>query len=186
MKPAIFVLFLGGCAQGGAAMLVVDAGSGTGGSGAAGGAGGSVQRQASELYASGSRIKMRAGRTADGAAQFLGWRDTQRNENCSFRVFAGQLRCVPDFLFITPNGYYADAACSVPAAPASATACQQPGYVGTTDTCGMATHIYITGAVSAAYLKAGTSCVAAAPTMAVAAGAEVDPASFAAVTESVE
>ena len=41
------------------------------------------------VYQGGSRIKMRVGTTEDGAKTFLGWRDTMRDEDCSFVRAAG-------------------------------------------------------------------------------------------------
>lgn len=50
------------------------------------------------VISSGSRLKARLGRTPDGAQIFLGWFDTQRQENCDFAIdmAAGIQRCFPD------------------------------------------------------------------------------------------
>jgi hypothetical protein len=65
------------------------------------------------FYKGGSRIKMRVGTTADGAKLLLGWRDTQRNDDCDFssRAADGKYRCLPPG-HVTSGGYFADANCS--------------------------------------------------------------------------
>lgn len=74
-----------------------------------------------EIYASGSRIKMRVGVTADGAKTFIGWYDSVRNEDCAF-MFAsdGVRRCIPITLEATDVNrptvagvYFSDSGCSV-------------------------------------------------------------------------
>src|SRR5262245_45947669 len=70
---------------------------GSGGGPGSGGSGGTSSNQL-DIYQSGSRIKMRVGTTPDGAKEFIGWRDTQRNENCSFFTSTdGMRRCLPVF-----------------------------------------------------------------------------------------
>jgi len=61
---------------------------------------------------SGTRLKARYYVGADGSKQFSGWRDTMRNEDCSFsRAEDGVIRCLP-----TPGyaSYFADPGCSQP------------------------------------------------------------------------
>jgi hypothetical protein len=63
-------------------------------------------------YTSGTRIRRRMGVTPDGARMFLGWRDTMRNEDCSFSLAAdGVLRCIPVGYALFVN-YYSDAQCT--------------------------------------------------------------------------
>lgn len=64
------------------------------------------------IYASGSRIKMRVIVSGDGAKAFLGWHDSQRNEDCLFiTAIDGQQRCLPlDFSVF--GIYFSDSACS--------------------------------------------------------------------------
>jgi hypothetical protein len=74
---------------------------------------------------SGSRLKARYLVTPDGAKQFIGWHDAERNENCAFEFAAdGQQHCLP--VWVVPDGifaggphfgsYSADAGCSQPLA----------------------------------------------------------------------
>lgn len=49
------------------------------------------------IYESGSRIKMRVGRTPDGAVSFEGWYDTELDTVCYFGTAAdGRRRCLPE------------------------------------------------------------------------------------------
>lgn len=88
---------------------------------------------------SGTRLKARRYVGSDGSSQFVGWRDTKRNEDCSFLRHAdGSLRCMPAGAFA--SSFYADAQCTIPvAALALASGCPQPIYVvsyATFATCG--------------------------------------------------
>jgi hypothetical protein len=84
-----------------------------------------------DLYQSGTRLKARMLVTADGAKAFVGWRDTVRNENCSFWNTAdGKLRCLPTACagpISTPPRMYADENCTgyqiVPISGTSAPSC---------------------------------------------------------------
>ena len=91
-----------------------------------------IGTQKTDLYQSGSRIKARMLTTVDGAKSFLGWRDTQRNENCTFRLAAdGKYRCLPA-TFAGEIGWYLDAACTT--AIFSATArCPAPAWLRVAD-----------------------------------------------------
>lgn len=61
---------------------------------------------------SGSRLKARRWIATDGAKQFLGWRDTQLNVDCSFNTAEdGSTRCLPSGSL--GSSYYLDAACTV-------------------------------------------------------------------------
>ncbi|HEU4411193.1 MAG TPA: hypothetical protein VFS43_38425 [Polyangiaceae bacterium] len=64
---------------------------------------------------SGTRLKARAYRGADGSEQpTFTWQDTERNEECSFRVAAdGKVRCLPSAA--VSASYFADAGCTIPA-----------------------------------------------------------------------
>jgi hypothetical protein len=86
---------------------------------------------------SGTRLKARYYVGADGSKQFIGWRDTMRNEDCSFATAeAGMVRCLPAVgAYAT---FYADAGCSQPLATVAkpqqglcgaAAAAQPPAYV---------------------------------------------------------
>lgn len=64
------------------------------------------------LYKSGSRIKARVLRTADGAQAFVGWRDTQFDVNCIFAQAADlTTRCLP-FGDAWVGAYFSDSSCS--------------------------------------------------------------------------
>lgn len=53
----------------------------------------------------GTRLKARVYEAEDGAKQFLGWRDTQRGENCSFNAHEeGGIRCLPMGAFVSTYG----------------------------------------------------------------------------------
>lgn len=64
-----------------------------------------------DAQTSGSRIRARIGTTADGSRMFLGWKDTSRNENCSFkRAEDAKVRCLPDTLAKISN-YFGGSGC---------------------------------------------------------------------------
>lgn len=105
-------------------------GSGNGTSGASGGSGGGSGASTSNggttsggiaspvpdaLAEDGSRLRAVNYVAEDGAKQWAyKWRDTDRNEECTFGVAAdGKTRCIPTALAI-PGVYYGDASCSVP------------------------------------------------------------------------
>lgn len=55
-----------------------------------------VPTAAAEVYKSGSRLKAKYYEGQDGSKAFVGWFDSQRNEDCSFRIAAdGTARCLP-------------------------------------------------------------------------------------------
>lgn len=92
------------------ALLLLGCGSAPDG-GADAGPGGATQ----EFYRSGNRIKARFLVTPDGARSFVGWRDTERDEDCDFKLASdGKQRCLPSGA--TATGVFTDAACTVPLA----------------------------------------------------------------------
>jgi hypothetical protein len=104
---------------------VTGGGTGTGGSGPGtggtglGGAGGDNGGGANQfaLYESGTRIKAKVGKTADGAKEFRGWFDTKRNEPCSFSQGPdGKLRCLPTEVISTMDSFFVDPGCTKPPA----------------------------------------------------------------------
>jgi hypothetical protein len=122
---------------------------------------------------SGSRLKARYITTADGAKQFYGWRDIQRNEDCSFMTAGdGQNRCLPYWATPAPatvGVYWADAACSQPLAyvakstggSCGATSVPIFGVKGDTSICPMGYRFYGIGAKSTAttiYSGTATAC----------------------------
>jgi hypothetical protein len=91
-------------------------GSGSGTGSGSGSGSGSSGDGLDPLYPrkSGTRIKMRVLTTPDGAKSLYGWRDTMLNVDCNFMTaIDGVLRCLPSGPY--RNGYFGDAACTVPA-----------------------------------------------------------------------
>lgn len=89
---------------------------------------------------SGSRLKARRRIAADGAREFVGWYDSQRNEECAFTNAAdGAERCLPsDPALVVPRDNevaFADAACTQRLVALDAD-CQAPTYARTETTTG--------------------------------------------------
>jgi hypothetical protein len=113
-------------------------GSGSGASsGASGGGSGGivdaltdpVTEASADPYQSGSRLKANYYAGSDGSKQWIGWHDSQRNEDCGFTKAAdGATRCMPAGVAIV--AYYADAACTQPLAYVSCYQGTPPRYVG--------------------------------------------------------
>lgn len=90
-----------------------------------------VPDAAAEPATSGTRIRARYYNGEDGSRQFVGWRDTERDEDCSFQQAEdGQTRCTPTYL--APAVYYADAGCTQPLAAVSKPATGLCGVTVTT------------------------------------------------------
>ncbi len=67
----------------------------------------------SQPYVSGSRLKAKFLETDGGARNFVGWYDSERDEDCAFGIAAdGQQRCLPDALWLSARSYFSDANCS--------------------------------------------------------------------------
>lgn len=75
-----------------------------------------------EVYKSGTRLRARRVVSADGAEQFVGFRDLDLNIDCFIQKFEGQTLCLPSMLGIQ-DGPFSDAGCSAPTAIASALSC---------------------------------------------------------------
>lgn len=92
---------------------------GVGGDGAGGDSGGGAccmpSEPAAKAAASGSRLKLRQYIADDGSKLPPGWWDSERNEECAFNTWLGDMRCLPPAVFST-TFYYADSACSLPLA----------------------------------------------------------------------
>jgi len=173
---------------------------GTSGTGS-GGSGGTTGSNQLDIYQSGSRIKMRVGTTPDGAKTFIGWRDTQRNEDCqfSYKMTDGLIHCEP---ISAANPFYAynafaDAQCTTPLALVPS--CAMPPKYGYSivypsgNNCGDYTfHLYNLGAAytgTGLYQKSGTSCTATQRDQSYtyfAIGAEIPASDLQSMTESVE
>jgi hypothetical protein len=115
MRAIAGILLVVGCVQPSGALP--DGGFAPGGSPPADS--GQVGSSQFDLYQSGTRIKAKVLTTPDGAKSFAGWRDTQRNEDCSFLLAAdGQTRCLPTGVMF-PAEFFADSTCT------------QNGYIST-------------------------------------------------------
>lgn len=80
---------------------------------------------------SGDRIKLKFLESTDGARLVTGMHDLDRGEDCAFSVASdGQTRCLPKSYgtALQEKGYFADAACTTPAAAVEACA-TPPKYV---------------------------------------------------------
>lgn len=96
----------------------------TGATGAAGAAGATgpigptgAQGPGGGFTVSGQRLKVRYLAGQDGSQQFLGWFDSQRNEQCYFAdaLSTGQYRCIPNYANAGIPAFK-DAACTQPVA----------------------------------------------------------------------
>jgi hypothetical protein len=67
------------------------------------------------LFKSGSRIKAKVLKTADGAQAFLGWYDTELDMDCQFSSYYkaedGKIRCIPS-VYPSATNIYADPECT--------------------------------------------------------------------------
>lgn len=150
---------------------------------------------------SGSRLKARWRVASDGAREFVGWRDTERNEDCVFSLASdGQIRCRPQGAGFTM--YYGDAACTQPIVPvvkltdAACATALTPKYATLYESCPAvpgATQILLlaaapVGVPSSIYLKSGAECIATTPsdTSDYYPGTPVPESSFVAATEMVD
>lgn len=130
---------------------------------------------------SGTRLRPRFV-VGDGLRLFRGWEDAQRGEMCRFAVAAdGELRCLPG---VPGLSAFADDRCSTPAIVVSYDdACAPPTHAWVRTACDPRTHLHAVGAaLASAFFKAPDgSCLAGSlplGSVALSAGAEVDPAAF--------
>lgn len=129
--------------------------------GGSGGVGGAASKQAG--YTSGTRLKARTLTGADGSQQLVGWYDSGRGENCTFRLAGdGTMRCLPDATAVGVIAF-ADAGCTVPVAiirKGAANTAPPPAYVGSLDPTTGQLRVYATGVVTGSlYLGNPLSCV---------------------------
>lgn len=159
-----------------------------------GGGGGSGGLGSNELsiYKSGGRIKMRVGRTEDGAVMFNGWYDTLRGEDCTFFAAEdGVTRCLPAWS-MSIGSYYSDAGCSQALARHTDGCPLDPRYKyarATSDQCPTAISIYDLGALYTGSVYSGAACDVDTPPSDWAfyrLGAKIPPTEFAARTETIE
>jgi hypothetical protein len=75
---------------------------------------------------SGSRLKARFQKGSDGSKAFAGWRDTERDEDCSFmKTGDGRAHCLPTAAYAI--SYFSDQNCTQPLVMTSK-GCNPPGY----------------------------------------------------------
>jgi hypothetical protein len=150
-------------------------------------------------YRSGTRIKMQVLTTPDGAKQFNGWFDTQRNESCAFQLASdGVTRCLPGTLSFS---IFTDSTCTVRGAEALSSLACAVAYVAAppvfTSACPIAVQfgaifsaIQVNPTPTTVFTKSGTSCVAttvaAGLVVFVAGGPEIPPSSFQSATLDIE
>lgn len=116
---------------------------------------------------SGSRLKARRVVGDDGSTQFLGWHDSQRDEDCSFRPAAdGTQRCLPDDA-APATTYFNDTGCAQ-ALVFMGPGCAKPKYATSYASAGVCavnlTRVKLTGAAIAPtdlHVLAGDKCIAA-------------------------
>lgn len=115
-----------------------------------------------QLFASGSRLKSHVIVGSDGSQQWLGWHDTQAQEDCSFvSDGAGTLRCLPA---VSQVVFFSDSKCTTPlVAIAGCTVPQHATLCG--QTCGGVSgcHTYALGnqwTGGSVYLQGTSSCIA--------------------------
>jgi hypothetical protein len=81
---------------------------------------------------SGTRLKARTYNAEDGSQQFIGWFDSQRNENCGFQMAAdGKIRCLPSGTSVEA-GFFGDTGCTQPLATMQ-TGCAPPASYALAD-----------------------------------------------------
>lgn len=148
-------------------------------------------------YRSGTRIKMQVLTTPDGAKQFQGWFDTQRNEPCGFQLaYDGVTRCLPTFPFVAfaaagANGSYVDASCTQPAVEAALCSTVTYILVLQSSTCpSVGPRVFPATQITARFVKNGAPCTATPiPTGSIVfgvSGPEIPPSSFQSATLAVE
>jgi hypothetical protein len=165
-----------------------------------------VPDAAADTNESGTRLRARYWTGSDGSRQFIGWRDTGRNEDCAVGTASdGQLRCLPTLSTGCSGtvatgmwaGYvYSDASCTIPAVAVNAESASTVQYVtsgasdSSTGCTRYVTTVYSVGDRAASvYTLSGATCSAYPMSSAYVAfnlGAEVAPSSLVAMTETVE
>jgi hypothetical protein len=117
------------------------------------------------LYKSGSRIKARVSRTADGAQAFGGWYDSERGADCMFLPAAdGRVRCLPS---LASGGHFADPSCtqalvyfySCARAPSEVSVATSPGDGSMCRPAGWHVHSVGTAHEAKVFTRSGERCV---------------------------
>ncbi|AKV04360.1 hypothetical protein AKJ09_11023 [Labilithrix luteola] len=145
---------------------------------------------------SGSRLKRRVYKGADGSQQFAGWFDSERNENCDIHTAAdGKLRCLPASFVFANSSYFSDSNCAFPIYIGTKGCTPPAAYSvdGGGQTCNRGYVIRPIGTAFTSpnfYLKNGAACVSQDASAWLSAydlystGAEIPASSFFEVTES--
>ena len=185
--------------RGGQDFATGDGGSGSGGSGgsgsgSSGGLGDALTDPVGAANAdpnqSGSRLKAKYHAGSDGTKSFIGWHDSQRNEDCGFTIAGdGTPRCLPSGAF--SGGFFSDSGCTQPAAEWSTACSAAPAYATNTTACNGGTHVYALGSVVGTLYSGSPSACNALPSGVAGytfytLGSEVSPSSFVSATVQVE
>lgn len=110
---------------------------------------------------SGSRLRAKV-ISGGGAREVVGFFDTLRKEDCSFRLADGKYRCLPEAVFQQFGGLFADAGCRTPLL--SVQTCQpDPKYLMSIGGVGCSTSVVtgikrINGPAQGAFVATGTGC----------------------------
>jgi hypothetical protein len=150
---------------------------------------GSTDPRLSHSNRSGTRLKAEWLVAADGAEEFVGWRDTQLKQDCRFGLAGDGLeRCLPSAASHADGASFADAACTKPVAPGPGCGTAAPSDIVATDvsTCPSRTRVYASGAKAAkVYTNGGGSCVLTSSSDTYyELGAEMAPSTFVSATHS--
>lgn len=150
-------------------------------------------------FTSGTRLRTRYITGADGSKQLVGFYDSTLKVECTFITAGdGKTRCLPiggsAAANIAANAYYADSACTQPAAYAAYPLCPttyaaQGDPSPTSCSTGYTYRVYSLGAKLSTYYVKGGSCTATAvpPTLQMwAVGTEIPPAQFVEGTYATE
>jgi len=120
---------------------------------------------------SGTRLKARNYVGADGARQFVGWRDSQLGVDCAFGAGEdGKIRCLPTAAIIDPS-YFSNITCTQRITYPGP--CGAPKYAaeGVAGACGGALRIYAVGAKATGTKYISVPDVGGGPNKCMAAGA---------------
>lgn len=116
---------------------------------------------------SGSRLRAKV-ITGAGAREVVGFFDTLRKEDCTFRLADGKYRCLPEAAFQQFGGLFSDATCRTPLLSVP-TCAADPKYLVTIGGVGCSSSVVtgvkrITGPAQTAFTNTGAGCGPASPT----------------------
>ena len=139
-------------------------------------------------YENGTRLRARVYVGADGSKQFIGWRDTELDIDCTFgRAPGGDYRCFPSDAVFNSGTYFTNSGCTTEAVVAQC----EPQYVYRLQPgCDGARIISAVGAESPSlFVKSGANCVSTAPapgSTVYAVGSDISGSTFAAASVEVD